>query len=143
MQPRDKKLIFAGEGFAITDFEASARGRLNTNFYSYVRPIPPARIKKREPEHIDLQEENLHTEKNLIFHPLLASSAGAKNLMVDEPENKASASEDVTISPEKIPETKILLTQKPEALLKLQPNKNALDLLVGNEKIILEQFRNR
>jgi len=143
VQPRDKKLIFASEGFALTDFEASARGRLNTDFYSYVRPIPPEHIKKRKPQPIDLQEENLRADKNLIFHSSFASSAGGKNLTVDEPENKSPASRDVTIPPEKIPQTKILLTQKPEALLKLQPDKNALDLLVGNEKIILKQFRNR
>ena len=139
---QDRKLIFTGKGFAIRGFEAILNGKLNTDFYYHVRPSTPEDMKKLEPEHLDLRENNLRLKKNLIFKQPVIISESKDILLPDESESNISRSKKRTISNERVPQTKVLMTQEPKEIIKFYSGKNSLDLLLGDEKFNIGQFKN-
>lgn len=141
---RDRGLIFGGAGFEIKGFEEVSRGKLNTGFIAHLRPPPiPAAI-EREPDRLDLKDEKMKSKKNLIFHPPLATSFRKEPLIPKTPPSrKPTREEERPVALSEIPETKVLLTEEPEGLLKLRPDKEGLDLLIGNEKLNRWRYEKR
>lgn len=141
---RDKDLILGGAGFEIKGFEEVSKGKLNTGFIAHLRPTRIPAALERKPDRLDLREENIKSKKNLIFHPALATSFRKEPLIPKTPPAwKPAREEERSVALDEIPATKVLLTEEPERLLKLRPDKESLDLLIGNEKLNRWRYEKR
>lgn len=144
IQVRDRKLIFAGEGFETEGFEANSSEKLSMDFLSHLKPPPQEHAAERKRDRLDVKEDKIIGKKNLIFHSPAVAFFDEDVVSAREPEADAVVPrKENTMAVERIPETKVLLTHEPKELLKLRPSKESLDLLLGNEKVNKRLFRNR
>lgn len=136
----EKSLVLGGRGLDVGGFENRSSDRL---YISSKRQFEGARVPEREESRagpIYIGDGMTPREKALVFH----SRPGGYFK-----ESKTSGEKEVLPAPapamrftKKIPETRLLLAERPNKALKLRRKEDPMDLLVGHPDINRERYRN-
>ncbi|MBI5427175.1 MAG: hypothetical protein HZA02_02725 [Nitrospinae bacterium] len=139
----EKPLIFAGEGFDIRIFEEKSREKMNFHSTSRLEAPPVPETAETPPERLDLREDRIASRKSLVFRaraggfpqPVPTDSEAAKGPGKGKRKEAASV--------EKIPETRVFLTESGPSRLLLAEPETKIDALMGNDSVNRHRFENR
>lgn len=142
IEVRERSLVLGGKGFNMHGVEAEDNITIDSK--RYWEDVPPPAPPKKEPEPLDLKEGDVRNKRNLIFHERGTGFFKTEEFEAKEEKSKAPQPKVAPSPIQKIPETKLRLSQGAGKELTLLPREGGdIDLLMGNEEGNRKLYGNR